>query len=766
MRVVSYLLWLPIILFAIYVFFQFSQREVQPSLIAKHICKIAVAGILYVLLFSFQGWVNISVQINPAGEHTQLFYRYDSAFSEIDSARHLNETGNIKFSLPRDMNVQQLRLDPAECEGTFFLTGLQINILNIPVKEFSAEQIYENIDLANRCNPSLSGQGIQIESLSSDPTIIFSNEVTKTVNRILLSFFVIKMVLLALPGCLSYAILVRTPVLSVLAEVLCEIKPRVETAKFNFAASVMAIIHFLVCLHIQRGYFTFEFRYAEWIIFYEVVFFIILQMFWQAMARILYNVKQKNQKTVAFLKFTGLYFFVMVFMLVLVWPGYYVTDEYAMLYRSTLWEFYSSYHFLMQGYLVLAQMLIPGAAGAEIVQILTISAIVGYILQQINQRFIPSKWIYLLYIPMLFPSVLLNNLQWQKSIPGTYLEALLLCKIFFAFWDKRKLKVQDIVEWTLLTAVTSTLRMDGFYYPVLAPVVVFFIFYKREKKRVLLCFAVTTILCSMALQQVNNSGRYVKQQYTLINYTRLGYAAIMAADPIKDAAELKAINNLFDLEQYRAAPNQQFATATVQFAPLITSIDNESLASYQSAVMKLILKHPIAHIKQQMECFLASSGFAAYMEKRYTGKNMNDNYQDPDTSHWSEEIHKSQHVEDVDANPLNKPIDPDLRLKTILFCMGRNMNDSRIFSIRDVLFNNLIPSILFLVCLWVYFLIKRQYVLLNLATLFLLRLPILAASASYVSFQYYFRFFVLGNLVPFFVCGYFLSHKKAALKKE
>ena len=159
MRVVSYLLWLPIILFAIYVFFQFSQREVQPSLIAKHICKIAVAGILYVLLFSFQGWVNISVQINPAGEHTQLFYRYDSAFSEIDSARHLNETGNIKFSLPRDMNVQQLRLDPAECEGTFFLTGLQINILNIPVKEFSAEQIYENIDLANRCNPSLSGQG-------------------------------------------------------------------------------------------------------------------------------------------------------------------------------------------------------------------------------------------------------------------------------------------------------------------------------------------------------------------------------------------------------------------------------------------------------------------------------------------------------------------------------------------------------------------------------------------------------------------------------
>lgn len=733
--------------------------------ICKHICKLITFGFVILTVFVF--WkmcVNISIEANPIGSRIQLFYDYGSGFSEENSSSNIIKASIVKFQPPQGLDIKQLRLDPGDEKGLYTVAQFKVNVFDIPILTITPEEIFENVNEVRRSEIRFASDEIKIDAFEKDPAIVISGSIIKKINKSI--YWIISIVLLSaiLLAVFLDKYLVKNAGIYV-EKYFDEFQRFFNDIDTNPVVSALATTHFLLCFYLQHCVFTFDIGYFNRIIMYEAIFFVILQILWKKAYCFLVKILHNNRKTLEFIKFFGIYFIILLIMMILIWPGYYGPDEYALFYRSTQWEIISAYHFLMQGFLVLSQMLIPGIAGAELIQIFIISAIVGYIIQELHRRYIQSKWIYILYIPLSFPAILLNNFLSQRSILGSYLEIFLLCRISFAFLDGRKIEKKDIIEWTLLIALTYTLRMDGLYYVFAAPILVYFIFRKETKKILCLFFAIGTVVCSITLQHINYSEN-VEKHYTIVNYTRLGYAAITAADFVYDAEELAIINQIFDVEKYRMAPDQNMAASTVPMAKIIGSIDGTTLSEYKSAIMKLILKHPLSHIEQQIECFLATSGFGNYIEKKYTGRNANSNYQDPDTKHWPPEKQKSQHVEDVDYNPLNKPLNQCQRLRICLFCMGRSVDNFNIYSIRDVLFSNLIPPLLCLAVTWFYFLIRRKWELCGIMTLFLLRLPILVASAPYVAFHYYFRFFVVGSVIPFFVFCYNFTGNNSILKNN
>lgn len=741
------------------IIFQKDTKESHEVSVKKIIRMCALGAALFVAgLFWTRGGVTISLDIDSIGDYVQVFYDTGGGYSEASSSRCLNEDGRVNIKLPvRTIHINRLRLDPAESEGTFYMTGLRVSALGIPLAEYGADEFFPLLINANMPSLSLNPQGVRFDTLGNDPVCIFAESFTTFCNRCIAALGIISLFLAVLMA-QAVSVFLGKPAFSKYWD-KAVIKRQPGKASLYRSASVCAAAHFLICFAFQHSYFFFDNIYMNRILICQLLFFILLQVLWQVLFRIVQNVVERDQATLDFLKYAGIYLGIMLAVLLLVWPGYFVSDEFNMLFSSRYWVISSAYHFLMMLELALSQMLIPGAVGVELVQITYISAVVGYVFQQIAKRTSQSKWIYLLYVPMCFPAILLNNLQLQKGIPGTYLEILLLCKMICAFWDRRELAWRDVAEWVVLTAVVYSHRMDGCYYIIAAPVLFFLLFHKRMDKKLSVSLVVGTFLCCMAVQGIQNSGG-TGTFYTLVNFNRLLYAPVMAADPVKDAAELEALGQVIDIDTYRAAKNLDEAAAAVS-----SSVNNfhvikqEELSAYKKGAMKLILKHPVAFAHQQIERYLLSSGLAAYLEKYVVYSGNLANYQNPASSMYTLEQQESWHVTDFRETGLNTPVNETWRDKILLFMIGRDINNYEIYSVRNILFNNLIPCTLFLVALWGWLLKNKKYGLLGILTLFLLRLPILVGSASYVSFQYYFRFFIVGNAIPFFFVYRYLTSR-------
>ena len=707
--------------------------------------KIISLSLLFVIFAGliFKGGIDLKFKVEGNPKHAQLFYDWGSGYSEAQSNRAAYKNDEVKLKLKlRGRDLRKLRFDPVEAEGEYLIKGLRVEVNGILLKAYQPEELYALLQNINMPVVELKENALAITCVGNDPVFELADAFTRELFDLLLRTIGMEFLLAIIVILAAYILLgvkkVRAFVEKIRFTVEKQIKP--YDFRWNWKAALCGSVHFLFSFWFQHIVFVFEGVSLANIIICQILFYGLLLFGWHKLFTIVRKVVNGDKLTLEYLKYVAIYFFILMAVLILIWPGYFVSDEWIMIYGAKRWVIASAYHFLIMLQLILSMMLIPAAAGIEIVQAFFISLVVGYVIFQITQRIKSKKWIWLLYIPLVYPAVLLNNFQLQKGMPGTYIEILLLAKMIFALWDKRKLNSKDLIEWVILTAITLTLRMEGIYYIVVAPIVLVIAFKKQLPKYFAICFAVGVIFLGAVLNQIQNSG--VGNFYTIVNLNRLIYAPIKAADINKDKKELEKIGKVIDIDAYLSSANVDEAVEKQD--PVIFQASDEDVSAYKRGALVLTLKHFPAYFLQQMERFIMSSGFK-YFSKTELGGDIN-NYQNADI--YELNFVYGQYLAELFQHTLDVPINDRVRMGVINFMQGRSMDDWHKILITAPIFGNLIVPILFLLMACVYFIKKRKYELLAILLLFMFRLPMLVGLASYVSFQYYLRIFLVGNCIP------------------
>lgn len=726
--------------------------------------KIISLSLLFVIFAGliFKGGIDLKFTVQGNPKHAQLFYDWGSGYSEAQSNRAAYKNNEVTLKLKlRGKDLKKLRFDPAEAEGEYLIKGLRVEANGILLKAYQPEELYTLLQNINMPVVELKEDALAITCVGNDPVFELTDGFTHELFDLLLRTIGMKFLLAIIVILAAYILLgvkkVRAFVEKIWFTAEKQIKP--YDIQWNWKAALFASIHFAFSFWFQHIVFVFDGVSLANIIICQILFYGLLLFGWHKLFAVVRKVVSGDKLTLEYLKYAAIYFFILMAVLILIWPGYFVPDEWVMIYRAKHWEIASAYHFLTMLYLILSMMLIPAAAGMEIVQAFFISLVVGYVISQIVQRITNKKWIWLLYIPLVYPAVLLNNFQLQKAIMGGYIEILLLAKMIFALWDKRKLNSKDLIEWIVLTAVTLTLRADGMYYIIAAPIVLMIAFKKQLPKYFAIYFAIGVIFLGGTLNFIQSKG--VGNFYTIVNLNRLIYAPIKAADINKDKKELEKIGKVIDIDAYLSSANVDEAVRKQD--PVIFQASDEDVSAYKRGALILTLKHFPAYFLQQMERFIMVSGFK-YFSTSELGQYSGDinNYQDANVTEINSMY--SEYVDELFQHTLDIPINNRVRLGAINFMEGRSFDNWQKVLITAPIFCNVMIPALFLLMACIYLFKKRKFECLTILLLFIIRLPMLIGLSSYVSFQYYLRIFLVGNAIPWVYVFAKLTNSKTEIE--
>jgi len=226
-------------------------------------------------------------------------------------------------------------------------------------------------------------------------------------------------------------------------------------------------------------------------------------IFWQMVAAIQANIKNKDLRR--FLRFFGIYFGIMLFFLLLTWPGIWRWDDIKVLFSVTNVEFLFLQHWLTGFYYMICLCIFPFPGGILLIQIFLISLAVGFIMYKLG-FYVKSSRVYFFYIPMLLPAIVSNNLYPLRLPLYSFIELFLFAHIFFKYRDKSKIKSSDIAVWAVLTALVSTWRSEGIIYLLVIPVLLLILFKKNITWRPLISLVLAATVISGSIMLMQRSG--------------------------------------------------------------------------------------------------------------------------------------------------------------------------------------------------------------------------------------------------------------------
>ncbi len=268
--------------------------------------------------------------------------------------------------------------------------------------------------------------------------------------------------------------------------------------KFSIKYFIISVIHFLITFYNDSLIFEYhEINLAKFVIA-KTIFLIILIVVWQFIGYLIKNYSTSdNIKN--FVKFSGIYFFVMMLIHLMLWP-FIVFDQmyYLYLHDSVTFSTMGAFQGIFIRYFrIYALMLIPNFAGIIILQLIVISAVLGYIMVLIKSHFKLKKAVYLVYIPFFMPLVLHYNLSMEKDILYSYFFMLLFAQLIFLELKSKFFSINiKLFIIAMLSAVVMSLRSEGILFFVVTPGILYILNHKILKLRKMVLFLFFSVLWS------------------------------------------------------------------------------------------------------------------------------------------------------------------------------------------------------------------------------------------------------------------------------
>jgi hypothetical protein len=267
---------------------------------------------------------------------------------------------------------------------------------------------------------------------------------------------------------------------------------------FNLTYFIIAVIHFVATFYTDPLIFEYTGTDFEKIIFLKRLFLVVIVLLWQ-FAGILIKNYSKSKTIQDLIKFSGIYFLIILTVHVLLWP-FIIGDQMYYIYFADSVYCFDALNFqgiVIKYFRIYALMLIPNLAGIIIMQLLIISLVLGYIMTMLKEYFKLDKAVYFFYIPFLTPLVLQYNLHMEKDILYSYFFMLLFARLIFVRLKSQTILVDiNIINLALISSVAASFRSAGILLLVATPLMFYLLNYKILKLHNMLVFLFFTILFS------------------------------------------------------------------------------------------------------------------------------------------------------------------------------------------------------------------------------------------------------------------------------
>ena len=288
-------------------------------------------------------------------------------------------------------------------------------------------------------------------------------------------------------------------------------------------------------------------------------------------------------------------------LLLLIWPGFWLANEYGLLYwiaRNGFPVTQSPYTSIEYGAVL---NIIPSGVGVVIVQVLFVSAVTGYLVAATAARLSRPRLAYLLLIPFLFLPTLLENLYPMRITPYTYVEILIVFRILVLAGRPRGERGRP-AEFLLLIAGIALLafwRSEGVLW-IVAALAVGVLLWRSSVRKIAAVLAAVAIVAGM----YGFSTVKADPAYQVIS-TTLNPLSVMLQKPLRGPhleRDLAALDTVFDLDLVRSMPDADGIPSSYT-GKLLRKDAAEHLGEFNRAFLDIVLHNPEAFARARLTTF-------------------------------------------------------------------------------------------------------------------------------------------------------------------
>jgi len=255
--------------------------------------------------------------------------------------------------------------------------------------------------------------------------------------------------------------------------------------------AVISFLHFFLTFFTDNFIFNIHYKQIPALKYIAVkfAFMVLLFIIWQLIGYVV-RVYGRNCFVREYIKFTFIYFDIMLVFLLVIMPGN-IKEHADFFYLANTASLTATIMFeppVMEVLRIFSMMLFPCLSGIVLGQLVIISLIVGYIITKFSIFLRSSKLVYFLYIPFLSLLVIQNNLFMDTCILYSYIILLLIFFLFFMKAEDREITNKNTAAVAVITALLGALRAERILFLAFVPVIFVIINYHKIKIKQIVFF--------------------------------------------------------------------------------------------------------------------------------------------------------------------------------------------------------------------------------------------------------------------------------------
>ncbi|MBO1739757.1 hypothetical protein [Leifsonia sp. TF02-11] len=427
-----------------------------------------------------------------------------------------------------------------------------------------------------------------------------------------------------------------------------------------------------------------------------------------------------------------------IVVLLLIWPGLWIYDEYYVLTDVQQNWLGTWQHVFTSLYFGVAMTLIPTPAGILIIQSVFGSFVAGYIVARSWSILKRPQLAYLLIVPFLFFPVLLYVQNPLRVTMMSFIELAVLFRVV-AIHLRRELVTDRYREFFFLStaaALAAFWRSEATLLLVLIPVLAISLRVFQPRKAGVRVRTAIAALVATGLAFTGIAGTSVATASPRYAITAVinPLSAMLQGGELGGAnleRNLKAIDRVVDVKKVKQQPKNIYNIPAFFTAGIVRDGYRSHLTEFELAYASLVAENPGAFLDARMQTFLATNAMGPIPVNKTQG--------------WDFLISDvAQHYKDdfEQRNPLAVPISPEVRHAAAAALLTVS-HDAEFTALTPVVWN-VTPVLLLVALAFVAALVLRRWMFALVFGLLAAQAGITFLTAPANHFMYYFAVYLVG----------------------
>ena len=269
---------------------------------------------------------------------------------------------------------------------------------------------------------------------------------------------------------------------------------------------------------------------------------------------------------------------------------------------------------------MVAMTIIPIEAFAVVFKILLISLAVGYCVYRLL-RVSSSKLSFLLYLPFLLPPGLYQSYSIHRCPMYAVLYLLFACILICDHYEKKNLCAGNFLLLSFIAAVLTQWRSEGIYLLVLSPILLYFTYRpaltagkKAAALALMLLIQFIVYLPSMFDKAENEHRALPFFEYVITGMERNGLDKEKNADDLAIVNRYLSLDAIHELNELQGDYNYN-DNIIIFVGGLVPGATDQDKVDFQKAVARIIIRNPLVYVRSQIGAWVYISNSTQFERK-------------------------------------------------------------------------------------------------------------------------------------------------------